>query len=54
MEDQELLKDIEMITEMIIGEEEVGTEEVLHLPDEEEEVEMTGTEVILEVTEEVA
>ena len=50
MEDQELLKDIEMITEMIIGEEaEVGIEEVLHLPDV--EVEMMDSE---EVTEEVA
>ena len=47
MEDQELLKDIEMITEMIIGEEaEVGIEEVLHLPDV--EVEMMGSEEVIE------
>ena len=47
MEDQELLKDIEMITEMIIGEEaEVGIEEVLHLPDV--EVEMMDSEEVIE------
>lgn len=44
MEDQELLKDIEMITEMIIGE--VGIEEVLHLPDV--EVEMMDSEEVIE------
>ena len=47
MEDQELLKDTEMTTEMIIGEEaEVGIEEVLHLPDV--EVEMMGSEEVIE------
>ena len=54
MEDQELLTDTEMITEMIIGEEEVVIEEVLHHQGEVEVVEMTDIEVILEVTEEVA
>lgn len=47
MEDQELLKDTEMTTEMIIGEEaEVGIEEVLHLPDV--EVEMMDSEEVIE------
>ena len=47
MEDQELLKDIEMITEMIIGEGVVeGIEEVLHLPDV--EVEMMDSEEVIE------
>ena len=47
MEDQELLKDIEMITEMIIGEEaEVGIEEVHHPPDV--EVEMMDSEEVIE------
>ena len=47
MEDQELLKDTEMTTEMIIGEEaEVGIEEVLHLLDV--EVEMMGSEEVIE------
>ena len=47
MEDQELLKDTEMITEMIIGEEaEVGIGEVLHLPDV--EVEMMDSEEVIE------
>ena len=53
-EDQELLIDTEMIIEMIIGAEVVVViEEVPHHPGEVEEVEMTDTEVILEVTEEV-
>ena len=56
MEDLGLLIDTEMITEMIIGVEVVvvGIEEVHHHPGEVEEVEMMGTEDLLEVTEEVA